>query len=110
MSKALGTILGRPAGAAGATRATAVEFGIRARPVAGWRTQIHRADGGASARGECTGNAAVDRTKSLALGSGLGTLGAAHDGRIEARSDLGHRRHGFPQAGPPLGGSSAAIL
>ena len=110
MSKALGTILGRPAGAAGATRATPLGFGLRARPVAGRRTQIHRAHGGASARGKRAGDAAVDRTESLALGSGLATLGATHDGGVGARSGVGHRRHGIPQAGSPLGGGGAAIF
>src|SRR5208282_5717672 len=68
MSKALGTIFGRPAGAPGAARATPLGFGLRARAVAGRRTQIHRAHGSASVRGKRAGDAAVDRTKSLALG------------------------------------------
>src|SRR5450759_5620381 len=110
MSKALGTILGRPAGAAGPTRATPLGFGLCAWPVAGRRTQIDRAHGGASARGERAGHAAVDRTESLALGSGVGTVGAADDGRVDARSGLGYRRHGFSQEGAPLGGRGAAIF
>src|SRR5208337_3986112 len=110
MSKALGTILGRPAGAAGAARATPLEFGVYPRPVVGRRTQIDRAHGGASARGERAGDAAADRTKSLALGSGVATVGATYDGRTDARSGLGRRRHGVSQAGSPLGGSGAAIF
>src|SRR5579859_3097203 len=110
MSKALGTILGRPAGAAGAARATPLGFGLRARAVAGRRTQIDRAHGSASARGKRAGHAAVDWTESLALGTGLATLGATDDGRADARSGVGHRRHGFSQAGSPLGGSGAAIF
>src|SRR5208283_785846 len=110
MSKALGTILGRPAGAAGATGAASLGLGIRARPVAGRRAQIDRADGGASARGKRAGDAAIDRTKSLALGSGLATLGATDDGRADARSGLGHRRHRVSQAGSPLGRSGAAVF
>ena len=110
MSKALGTILGRPAGAAGATRATPLGFGLCARAVAGRRTQIHRAPGGAAARGQRAGHAAVDRTKSLALGAGLARLGATDDGRTGARSGLGPRRHGFSQAGASLGGGGAAIF
>src|ERR1019366_2843024 len=95
MSKAFGTILGRPAGVAGATGATSLGLGIRARPVVGRRTQIDRADGGASARGKRAGDAAVDRTKSLALGSGLARFGATQDRGVDARSDVGHRRHGL---------------
>ena len=110
MSKALGTIFGRPAGAAGAARATPLGFGLCARPVAGRRTQIDRAHGGASARGKRAGHAAVDRTESLALGSGLATVGATHDGGADARSGVGHRRHGVSQAGSPLGGGGAAIF
>ena len=110
MSKALGTILGRPAGAAGAARATPLELGVHPRLVVGRRTQIDRADGGASARGKRTGHAAVDRTESLALGAGLATLGATDDGRVDARSGVGHRRHGVSQARSPLGGSGAAIF
>src|SRR5271169_5943891 len=102
MSKALGTILGRPAGAAGATRAAPLGFGLRARAVAGRRTQIHRAHGGAVARGKRAGHAAVDRTESLALGAGLATLGATDDGRTDARPGVGDRRHGVSQAGSPL--------
>src|SRR5208282_5094545 len=102
MSKALGTIWGRPDGAAGATGAASLGLGIRARPVAGRRAQIDRADGSASARGKRAGDAAVDRTKSLALDSGLARFGATHDRGVEARSGVGHRRHGFPQAGTPL--------
>ena len=110
MSKALGTISGRPAGAAGAARATPLELRIHPRPVVGRRTQIDRAHGGAPARGQRAVHAAVDRTKSLALDAGLATLGAAHDRGIDARPGLGHRRHGFSQAGSPLGGSGAAIF
>src|SRR5208282_6417332 len=110
MSKALGTIFGRPAGAPGATRATPLGFGLRAGAVAGRRTQIDRAAGGAFARGECAGPAAVDRTESLAVGAGLATLGATADGRADTRSGVGHRRHGVSQARSPLGGSGAAIF
>src|SRR5271163_735700 len=108
MSKTLGTIFGRPAGAAGATRATPLGFGLRARVVAGWRAQIHRAHGGASARGQRAGDAAVDRAESLGLGAGLAALGATHDGGVDARSGVGNRRHGVSQTGPALGGGGAA--
>jgi len=65
---------------------------------------------GAFARGKRAGHAAVDRTKSLALGAGLATLGATDDGRADARPGVGHRRHGVSQARSPLGGSGAAIF
>src|SRR6266404_6500704 len=110
MPKPLGTILGRSAGAAGAPRATRMEFGLRARLAAGWRTQIHRAPGGASAGGERAGFAAVGRTEPLALGSGLATLGPTHDGGVGARPGVGHRRHGLPQTGSALGGGGAPIF
>src|SRR5208337_4632273 len=110
MSKALGTILGRPAGAAGAARATPLEFGVYPRPVVGRRTQIHRAHGGAAARGKRAGDAAVDRTKSLALGAGLATLGATPDSGVDARPGVGHRRQGISQAGSSLGGGGAAVF
>src|SRR5208337_922945 len=110
MPKALGTVFGRPAGAAGAARATPLEFGVYPRPVVGRRTQVDRAHGGASARGKRAGHAAVDWTKSLALGSGLATLGATDDGRADARSGLGHRRPRVSQAGSPLGRSGAAVF
>ncbi len=110
MSKPFGTILGRPAGTAGAPRATLLELGVRARPVAGRRTQIHRADGGASAGGKRAGDAAVDRTESLALGSGLGTAGPSHERGIVSRPGVGHRRHGVPQTRSPLRGSGAPIF
>src|ERR1017187_8162487 len=104
MSKALGTIFGRPAGASGATRATPLGFGLRARPVAGWRAQIHRAHGGASARGKRAGHAAIDRAESLGVGAGLAALGATHGGGVDARPSVGHRRHGVSQTGSALGG------
>jgi hypothetical protein len=110
MSKALGTILGRPAGAVGTTRATALGFGLCARLAAGRRAQVHRTPGGAVARRQRAGDAAVDRTKSLGLGSGVGAVGATDDGRTGARSGLGRRRHGFSQAGSPFGGSGAAVF
>src|SRR5271157_5447398 len=91
MSKALGTIPVRPAGAAGAARATPLELGVHPRLVVGRRTQIDRADGGASARGKRAGHAAIDRTESLALGAGLATVGATDDGGADARSGVGHR-------------------
>ena len=49
--------------------------GLCARPVVGRRAQIDRADGGAPARGKRAGDAAVDRTESLALGAGMAALG-----------------------------------
>src|SRR5271157_3428237 len=110
MSKALGTILDRPAGATGTTRATPLGFGVRARAVAGRRTQVDRAHGGAFARGKRTSYAAVDRTESLALGDGLATVGATDDHRAAARSGVDHRRHGFSQERYPLGGSCAPIF
>src|SRR5271157_4166823 len=110
MSKALGTLLGRPDGSAGATGATSLGGGLRARPVVGRRAQIDRADGSASARGKRAGDAAADRTKSLALGSGLARFGATHDRGVGTRSSVGHRRLGFPQARPPLRGGGAAIF
>src|ERR1017187_2596802 len=99
MSKALGTISGRPAGAAGAARATPLGFGLCARLAAGRRAEIHRTPGGAVARRQRAGDAAVAWTKSLGLGSGVGTVGATDDGGTDARSGLGRRRHGFSQAG-----------
>src|SRR5271157_4862530 len=110
MSKALGTIPGRPAGAAGAVRATPLELGVHPRPVVGRRTQIDRADGGASARGKRAGHAAGGRAESLALGAGSATAGAADDGGADAPSGVGHRRHGVSQERSPLGGSGAAIF
>src|SRR6516164_4914009 len=79
MSKPPGTILDRPAGPAGAARATPLGFGVRPRPAAGRRTQIDRADGGTPGGGECASDAAVDWAEPLGLGTGLATLGATHD-------------------------------
>src|ERR1700679_1074813 len=110
MSRALGTILGRPDGSAGAAGATSLGVGLRARPVVGRRAQIDRADGSASARGKRAGDAAIDRTKSLALGSGLARFGGAHDRGGGARSGGGTRTHGFSQARTPLRGGGAAIF
>src|SRR5580700_8654604 len=103
MSRTLGTIFGRPAGAAGATRATPLGFGLCARIVAGWRAQIHRTHGGASARGKRAGHAAIDWAESLGLGASLAALGATHDGGVGARPGVGHRRHGVSQTGSALG-------
>src|SRR5271157_6179442 len=110
MSKAPGAILDRPAGAAGAARATPLGCGLRARAVAGRRAQIDRAHGGAVAGGKRASPAAVDRTESLALGAGLATVGATDDGRVAARSGMGHRRHGVSQTGSSLGRGGAAIF
>src|SRR5208283_3593369 len=110
MSKALGTIFGRLAGAAGAARATPLGFGLRARAVAGRRTQIDRAHGGAFARRKRAGDATVDRSESLALGPGLATIGATDDGRTDARLGVGDRRQRVSQTGSPLGGGGAAVF
>src|SRR5712692_10590138 len=57
-----------------------------------------------------TGDAAVYRSESLAVGAAASAVGAAFGGRAAPGGGLGDRRYGLPQERHPFGGGSPAVL